>query len=288
MTPDQQIRRYLESGDYDMLYGGWPGSDIVVRGCEAERVLRQALVKEVCRRAKDQGRSALHPDFDSDRFTLDKVGPMVRGLFPAREQPPVFELFKNSLMFVTHENIEPILVRMNWLGTAWSVANLYLGSLGLPGLDGKPVNYVGLSEETSLYVSMDYFGEKNPFADYVVHEAAHMFHNWKRNRAGLPYTRKREFLLQIDFGKRELFAYACEAYSRIIELAGTKNNRQCLLAEYEAKMMPDDDRITRSELIDILTLAIAARNGWKSILQSCSPPLFSRNIVHNPRIISCA
>ena len=271
MTPKQQVQRYLETGDHDSLCEGWPGCNLFEKAGKAEHVLRHALVMEVRRRAKGRRSPSLPPDFNPCRFILGKVGPMVRGLFPAGEQQIMLGLFENSLQFVTRENIEQMLIRIYWPGTVWSVANLYLGSLGLPGLDGKPVCFVGLSEETTFYVSMDYFGEENPFADYVVHEAAHVFHNWKRDRAGLHHTRNREFLLQIDFAKRELFAYACEAYSRILEQAGNKTDRQHLLADYVATMMPNDDRFSRAELVDILRESVAARNGWKCILQCCSP-----------------
>ena len=50
----------------------------------------------------------------------------------------------------------------------------------------------------------------------------------------LPETRRREWLLDIAFSKRETFAYACETYSRIIELAGSPAARRELLAEAEA------------------------------------------------------
>ena len=40
-------------------------------------------------------------------------------------------------------------------------------------------NLVGLSEETTCYVSPEYFAEDDPFADFIVHEAAHIFHNCK-------------------------------------------------------------------------------------------------------------
>lgn len=271
MTAEQQVRRYLASGDCNLLDDAWPGRDIIEKAGKAERVIKTALVEEIRRRTRGQPGPSLPPAFDPPGFVLGKVGPMVRGFFPAKEQQLVLGLFENSLHFVTHDSIEQLLTRMNWLGTAWNVANLYLGSLGLSGLDGKAVDFVGLSEETTFYVSMAYFGEENPFADYVVHEAAHVFHNWKRNRAGLPHTRNREFLLQIDFRKRELFAYACEAYSRIVELAGNKADRQRLLADYGAAKMPDDDRLNRTELVDILREAVAVRNGWKCILQCCSP-----------------
>lgn len=48
------------------------------------------------------------------------------------------------------------------------------------------------SEETTCYVSVEYFRDHDPCADYVVHEAAHIFHNCKRATVGLPETRRRE------------------------------------------------------------------------------------------------
>jgi len=279
MTPAQETRRFLASGDHDMLYSAWSGCDLVTKARKAERAMKHALIVEIRRRAKGRHLPALHPDFDPYRFSLGKVRPMVRGLFPVREQQIVLSLFKKSLMFVTHDNIEQILTQMNWMGTAWQVANLYLGSLDLPGLDGKPVRFVGLSEETTFFVSMAYFEEKNPFADYVVHEAAHVFHNWKRNRAGLHHTRKRDFLLQIDFVRREIFAFACEAYSRILEQARSPADRQRLHADYAAIWVPNYDDLDRTELVDILAEAVSVRNGWKRILQRCSPkniPGFAR------------
>jgi hypothetical protein len=38
---------------------------------------------------------------------------------------------------------------------------------------------------------MDYFDTGDPFSDYVVHEAAHVFHNTKRTTIGLPETRRK-------------------------------------------------------------------------------------------------
>jgi hypothetical protein len=70
---------------------------------------------------------------------------------------------------------------------------------------------LGLSEETTCYVAMDYFRAQKRFDDYVVHEAAHLFHNCKRKTIGIRETRRREWPLDIDYIKRETFAYACEA-----------------------------------------------------------------------------
>lgn len=271
MTPTQEVRRFLASGDYNSLHSEWPGRDLIAKVRKAERTMKHALVAEIRHReTRRKSSPSLPPDFNASQFSLAKVEPMVRGLFPAREQMIVLGLFEKSLVFVTPDNIEQVIARMHWLGTAWQIANIYLGSLGLPGLDGKPVRLVGLSEETTFFVSMDYFEEENPFADYVAHEAAHVFHNWKRDQVGLYHTRKREFLLPIAFAKRELFAYACEAYSRILEQAKSPADRQRLHADYTAKWISDEDGIEQAELADVLAEAVATRNGWKRILRRCS------------------
>ena len=51
---------------------------------------------------------------------------------------------------------------------------------------------LGLSEETTCYVSPEYFAESDPFADFIVHEAAHIFHNCKRGTVGLRQTRTKD------------------------------------------------------------------------------------------------
>jgi hypothetical protein len=131
---------------------------------------------------------------------------------------------------------------------------------------------VGLSEETTCYVSMDYFRPNHRFDDFVVHEAAHVFHNCKRQTVGLPETRRREWLLDIDFRKRETFAYACEVYSRILEQGDSAAARRELLKEVENGPMPPDEQVDVEHYIDIVRAAIAARNGWKQILHACAPP----------------
>ena len=135
---------------------------------------------------------------------------------------------------------------------------------------------LGLSEETTCYLSATSFDAPGRFEDFVVHEAAHIFHNCKRETIGLPETRTREWLLEIDYGKRETFAYACEAYSRLHSLGDSPRGRQELLAEHERGSMPPDERVDAVEYLDILREAVTARNGWKRILQRCSPPRVAR------------
>ena len=169
------------------------------------------------------------------------------------------------------DTIEHLLRDLTWPHTAWNLANIYLGSFGAKLLSTHAPRVVGLSEETTCYVSMEYFATRQRFADFLVHEVAHVFHNCKRQTIGLPETRTKEWLLDIEFRKRETFAYACEAYSRILELGATPAARRALLVELEAGPLPSDESVSGDEYLDILREAILARNGWKRILARCAP-----------------
>jgi hypothetical protein len=138
---------------------------------------------------------------------------MVCGLFPADERAIILNMLARSVVFLTVENIASVLTVQTWLSTAWDLANISLASMGAPALSRQALPIVGLSEETTCYVPMTYFEETDPFADFVVHEAAHVFHNCKRATVGLNESRRREYLLDIDYARRETFAYAGEAYS---------------------------------------------------------------------------
>jgi hypothetical protein len=154
---------------------------------------------------------------------------------------------------------------------AWDLANLYLGSLDAELLSQQAPAIVGLSQETTCYVSSAYFTEEDPFADFVVHEVSHIFHNVKRVSLGLPSTRSREWLLDIDYRKRETFAYSCEVFSRIIDRANSPAERRRLAEEYGQKGCVSDERADSSEVVSIVWEAAGVRNGWKVILSRCAP-----------------
>ena len=269
---DREVKQYLRTGKHDHEFIGWPGDDFMTCLTNGKQVMEDALVAEVHRLESGQTFPELPAGVESTIFARKKVMPMVKGLFPAKERETILRLLEKSLVFLTHDNIEQVLREEQWLGSAWDLANLYLGSLGSKCLNGKPSYLVGLSQETTCYVSTDYFEDKDPFADFVVHETAHVFHNWKRERVGMCHTRYQEWLLPIDFCKREEFAYACEAYGRILERAKSPADRRRLHAEYVEAWVPSTDHVDQDELVDILAEAVSARNGWKRILKRCAPP----------------
>lgn len=267
---EAQIQRYLCSGRYDSRFGGWPGLNFVDVAQKASQRLRNALVQETLRRTNGFSGEVRLPS-DLHAWTRTKLAPMVCGLFDAHEHPVILDALERSVIFLTPQNIVAVLMAQSWLSTAWDLANLYLDSVGVPSLSQQACQIVGLSEETTCYVSMAYFQETDPFADFVVHEAAHIFHNCKRATIGLKESRRQEYLLNIDYRKRETFAYACEAYSRISLMAASAKQRQQLLAQHAQTLLPPDDQVDHGEYLDILAEAVRARNGWQRILKRCAP-----------------
>jgi len=264
-----QTQHYLATGEYDMAFKGWPGDGALDRIRKGSHALSTALVAEVKRRGGSPRMSAAVEGLDLVAFGRRKLEPMVRGLFSKAEQKIVLPLLERSVVFVTPETIEPVLMGFSYHCSAWTVANMYLGSVGAELLGPDAPNIVGFSEEQTCYVSPAYFEETHPFADFVVHEAAHIFHNSWRRTVGLPETRNRKYILHIDFLKQETFAYACEAYSRILERNRNVKERRQLAQEFDGFDV-SDERVDATEVAEIVRAACERRNGWKVILARCA------------------
>ena len=265
----EEIERYLLTGESDPLYSAWSGS-FLERANRAHDDLRGALVRAVRRLTEGLAHEPL-PETDTVALTRAKVEPMVRGLFPRAEQDAVLATLEQSVVFITSANIETLLHECGFDSSAWTLANLYLASLGAELLGKDAPRLVGLSEETTCYVSPEYFAEDDPFADFIVHEVAHMFHNCKRATIGLRETRTKEWLLDIEYRKRETFAYACEAYAGVLERGKRPAERLALAEEYGRSVRISEERVDAGEVASIVRAAAAAPNGWKVILARCAP-----------------
>lgn len=196
---------------------------------------------------------------------------MVRGLFKRVEQEAVISLLANSVVFITPDTVKSLIETAD-LHSAWLIANLYLRSIGAGAISDQAPPIVGFSENTTCYVSLAYFlvDSDSAFSDYVVHETAHVFHNSRRRNAGLMGKKEDDWLLPIDFRKRETFAYACEAYSHICELSKDFSARRSMLEELKLQPPPPDARVDADEYTELLTIAVNRHNGWKAILEGCS------------------
>src|ERR1700689_3428885 len=149
------VRQYLLTGEVDPLYTAWPGS-FMERANRAHEDLRGALISAV-RRAGRLSHQPV-PEAGIVALTRKKVEPMVRGLFPRSEHDAVLATVERSVIFLTSENIEPLLTQ-GFDKSAWTIANLYLAGLGADLLGEDAPRLVGLSEETTCYVSPEYFVE---------------------------------------------------------------------------------------------------------------------------------
>lgn len=264
-----EVERFLRSGDTDPYHAAWPGGSLE-RAQRAGGDLRGALVREVQRLAEGCAQPPL-PAGDLVVFTRARVEPMLCGLFPRSERHAVLGMLERSVVFLTDANIERCLLEQHFDASAWAIANLYLASLGVELLGEEAPRIVGMSEGTTCYVSPEYFTETDPFSDFIVHEAAHVFHNCKRNTIGLRETRTKEWLLDIEFRKREVFAYACEAYACVLRRGQWPAERRALADEYGSVAQISDERVDPAEVADLVREAAAARNGWKLILSRCAP-----------------
>jgi hypothetical protein len=269
-TVADEVERYLLTGSSDPVYAAWPGN-IMERSTRGHDELRTALISAV-RLREVKTRHSMPTRLDSVTLTRAKVEPMVVGLFPSAERDAVLAMLEKSVVFLTSDNVETVLLEESFNHSAWTLANLYLAGSGAELLSHDAPKLVGLSQNTTCYVSPQYFHEDDRFVDFVVHEAAHVFHNCKRGRLGLRETRSKVWLLDIEYRKRETFAYSCEAYARILELGTRPAERQALAGEFSRTVCISDERADGDEVAHIVSTAVAARNGWKVILARCAPP----------------
>jgi hypothetical protein len=268
-TVAQELERYLLTGESDPCRSAWSGG-FLEREKRAHDDLREALVRVVKRRTTGL-RHELLPEVDTVALTRAKVEPMVRGLFPRVEQDAVLTMLERSVVFLTSANIETLLSECSFDASAWTLANLYLASVGAELLGEDAPHLVGLSEETTCFVSLEYFSQDDPFADFILHEAAHIFHNCKRATIGLRETRRKEWLLDIEYRKRETFAYSCEGYARVLERGKNPAERHALAEEYGRALRISEERVDAAEVASIVRAATKVRNGWKIILKRCAP-----------------
>ncbi len=231
--------------------------------------MREALIAQVAPMAVACPAPKL--SFDLELEARRRIAPMVQGLFVEAEQAPVLDAISSGFVLISSETIISLLHQEPDLKTAWRFAKMFRKSVGGPDTDDEDVEPVGLNQGLDSYVLADGIKHGSVFMDVIVHEAAHAFHNCKRTRLGLVATRKREWLLEIGFGMRETFAYACEAYSCIVAKSATVRDRRAQLEQLKRAPPPPDERVDHAQYLAIMAYAIEGRNGWRRILAACAP-----------------
>jgi hypothetical protein len=116
------------------------------------------------------------------------------------------------------------------------------------------------------HVRWSAYHTKDSYSDVIVHEAAHLLHYLKPRNLGLHVRRHQERFVDIEFRHRELFAYACEAYSRVV-LHGERRLR----VAFAEKMLDAAISFPRGQIEEIVALVLSAaraRNGWRVISEA--------------------
>jgi len=150
------------------------------------------------------------------------------------------------------------------MGSAWRILWALFGDHGLKP-DDVEVGCDGLAGDYA-HVRWSAYQTNDPYSDVVVHEAAHMLHYLKPSHYRLHVRRGQERFVDIEFRHRELFAYACEAYSRVV-LHGERRFR----IAFAEKMQDAAFSFPRSQVAEVAALVISAaraRSGWRVIREA--------------------
>jgi hypothetical protein len=148
--------------------------------------------------------------------------------------------------------------------SAWRILWALYGDYGLKP-DDVEMACDGLAGEFA-HVRWSAYETKDPYSDVVVHEAAHLLHYLKPRNYGLHVRRGQERFADVDFCHYELFAFACEAYSRVV-LRGDRKSR----ISFAEKMQEGAISFPRGQIEEVAALvmnAARARNGWRVIREA--------------------
>jgi hypothetical protein len=193
-----------------------------------------------------------------------RVEPMVRGLVQEDWQEIALrELVARTFVLNFRGAMAAMEVELPScdMESAWRILWALCGDYGLRP-DDIEMACDGLAGEYA-HVRWSAYETKDPYSDVVVHETAHLLHYLKPRNFGLHIRRRQERFVDIEFNHRELFAYACEAYSRVV-LHGSRKAR----ISFAEKMPEGAFSFPRREIKDVAALvmdAARARNGWRVI-----------------------
>jgi hypothetical protein len=153
---------------------------------------------------------------------------------------------------------------IGYAGSAWQILWALFGDYGLKP-DQIEVECDGLAGDFA-HARWSAYQSKDPYGDVVVHEAAHLLHYLKPGHYGLHVRRGHERFVDIEFCHRELFAFACEAYSRVLLHGGRKARMS-----FAEKMPEGAFSFPRGQIQEVAALVIEAaraRNGWRVIREA--------------------
>lgn len=196
-----------------------------------------------------------------------KVEPMVKGLVQKDWQEVALRELVSRTFVLNYRGAKSALeveLPSCDMDSAWRIL---WGLYGDYGLKPKDIEMMcdGLAGDFA-HVRWSAHETKDPYSDVVVHEAAHLLHYLKPRNFGLDVRRHQERFVDIEFRHRELFAFACEAYSRVV----LHRPRQSRVA-FAEKMREGAFSFPKGSMEEVGGLvldAARARNGWRVIREA--------------------
>ena len=199
----------------------------------------------------------------------ERVHPMIKGIVQPDWQAVALRELTLRIFVLNFQGAKAALeaeLSTGWLSDAWQVLWICFEDHGLKPPAGTETECDGLSAGQFAHVRWSSYATKDPYSDVVVHEAAHLLHYLKPEHYGLHIRRGQERFVDVEFKHRELFAYACEAYSRVV-LQGERKSRIAFAGKMseDAFSFPKECRVP---VADLVLAAAHARNGWRVIRES--------------------
>jgi hypothetical protein len=204
----------------------------------------------------------------SQESIRQRVEPMVKGLVQRDWQDVALREVTRRTFVLNYQGTMAALeaeLSTGWLKTAWQVLWACFADYGLKPV-GLQIECDGLSGGEFAHVRWPAYETTDSYSDVVVHEAAHLLHYLKPEHYGLHARRGQERFVDVEFRHRELFAFACEAYSRVV-LQGERKSR----ISFAARMREDAFTFSLDYLDDVAALvltAAGARSGWRVIREA--------------------
>jgi len=146
-----------------------------------------------------------------------RINPMVKGLVQSDWQEIALRELTARTFVLNFQGAKAAIdaeFSTCYMGAAWRILWALFGDYGLKP-DEIEVECDGIAGDFA-HARWSACQTKDPYGDVVVHEAAHLLHYLKPGHYGLHVRRGQERFVDVEFCHRELFAFACEAYSRVV------------------------------------------------------------------------
>jgi hypothetical protein len=196
------------------------------------------------------------------------IGPMVKGLVEGDWQEVALRELTARTFVLNFQGAKAGMeaeLSTCFMGTAWQILWALFGDYGLKPEEIR-AECDGVSGGDFAHVRLSAYESQDPYSDVIVHETAHLLHYLKPAHYGLQVRRGQERFVDVEFCHRELFAFACEAYSRVVLL--NKRKSRISFAEEMKERAFSFPRGQIEEVAAVVLSASRARNGWRVIREA--------------------